>query len=104
MSFYSSQDLGWVWVQWFSPGVRGTQAGIFAPEESAGPAKKRVCLGEMAGSDQALGHHDVQASSGNPDHSLLHFLPGGSLQSGTHLSVSSLGLDAWREKKCTQKK
>lgn len=97
MSFYSSRDLDWVWVQWFSPGVRGTRAGISVPEESAGPAKKRVCLGEMAGSDQAPGHHDVQASSGSPDRSLLHFLPGGSLQSGTHLSVSSLGLDAWQK-------
>lgn len=71
--------------------MRGTQAGISVPEESAGPAEEEVCLGEMADSDQAPAHSDDQASSGSPDHSLL---PGGSSQSGSHLCVSSLGLDA----------
>lgn len=75
--------------------MRGTQAGISVPEESAGPAEEEVCLGEMADSDQAPAHSDDQASSGSPDHSLL---PGGSSQSGSHLCVSSLGLDAWRKK------
>lgn len=68
--------------------------GISVPEESVGSAEEGVCLDEKDESDQALGHLDDQASFGSPDCSLLHLLPGGSLQSGSHLSASSLGLDA----------
>lgn len=68
--------------------------GISVPEESADPSEEGVCLGETAGSDQAPGHLDDQASSGSPDCKILHHLPGGSSQSGSHLNVFSLGLDA----------
>lgn len=68
-----------------------TQVGISAREKSVGPTEEEVCLGETGGSDQALGHPDDQAFSESLDHNLL---PGGSLQSGSHQSVSSLDLDA----------